>query len=36
MVKPIIHGVVNRIRSILIFKSRENKDHEIPHNEEVL
>ena len=30
MIKPIIHGVVNRIRSILILKSRENKDHEIP------
>ena len=30
MYKPIIHSVVNRIRSILIFKSRENKDHEIP------
>ena len=30
MFKPIIHGVVNRIRSILILKSRENKDHEIP------
>ena len=30
MIKPIIHGVVNRIRSILIMKSRENKDHEIP------
>jgi hypothetical protein len=30
MIKPIIHGIVNRIRSILILKSRENKDHEIP------
>jgi len=30
MIKPIIHGVVNRIRTILILKSRENKDHEIP------
>ena len=30
MSKPIIHGIVNRIRSILILKSRENKDHEIP------
>lgn len=29
-VKPIIHAVVNRIRSILILKSRENKEHEIP------
>jgi len=27
---PIIHAVVNRVRSILILKSRENKDHEIP------
>ena len=26
----IIHAVVNRIRSILILKTRENKDHEIP------
>ena len=26
----IIHAVVNRIRSILIIKSRENKDHQIP------
>ena len=30
MFKPIIHAVVNRIRSILILKTRENKDHEIP------
>ena len=30
MIKPIIHGVVNRIRTILILKLRENKDHEIP------
>ena len=30
MIKPIIHAVVNRIRSILILKTRENKDHEIP------
>ena len=30
MFKPIIHAVVNRVRSILIMKSRENKDHEIP------
>ena len=30
MIKPIIHAVVNRIRSILVLKSRENKDHEIP------
>ena len=29
-IKPIVHAVVNRIRSILILKSRENKDHEIP------
>ena len=29
MFKPIIHAVVNRIRSILILKVRENKDHEI-------
>ena len=27
---PIIHAVVNGIRSILILKTRENKDHEIP------
>ena len=26
----IIHAVVNRVRSILILKTRENKDHEIP------
>ena len=26
----IIHVVVNRIRSILILKARENNDHEIP------
>ena len=30
MFKPIIHAVVNRIRSILILKAREEKDHEIP------
>ena len=30
MFKPIIHAVVNRVRSILILKTRENKDHEIP------
>ena len=30
MYKPIIHSVVSKIRSILILKSRENKDHEIP------
>ena len=30
MIKPIIHAVVNRIRSILILKAREKKDHEIP------
>ena len=30
MYKPIIHAVVNRIRSILILKAREEKDHEIP------
>ena len=30
MFKPIIHAVVNRIRTILILKTRENKDHEIP------
>jgi len=30
LLKPIIHAIVNRVRSILIMKSRENKDHEIP------
>ena len=30
MVRPIIHAVVDGIRSILILKARENNDHEIP------
>ena len=30
MDEKIIHAIVSKIRSILIFKARENKDHEIP------
>jgi len=30
MDQKIIHAIVSKIRSILIFKARENKDHEIP------
>jgi hypothetical protein len=30
MDEQIIHAIVSKIRSILIFKSRENKDNEIP------
>lgn len=30
LVFPIIHAIVSKIRSILIFKSRENNNHQVP------